>query len=273
METLPRGSPAMVQFSAVLVLHAVPSILSGLAALAYPPLFGAVFPSLTSSETVACIIRFYGILVTTQVALLAGVRRIFHPGCLQQVALVYCFVFGGTATVAHHSKIPIGGWPLTAMWLLMTAAYGLLALVGSPGAIHGLSYLHAAVVCCPGLACTIAPGMLNQFLQPETQSTYKTISRYYGVLILGTSFLALTLRNPQTAAAWPIARRALSAMFAASGVSLSMAMFGGQAKRVSGSDPLADILGAFSLALFFGLATLYAISDASHAYADHRKRV
>ena len=245
---LPKAVP--MELPTVFRLHsAFAAVCGGLAAFA-PSFFGQVFPDLASPDTLAFIVRVYAVLLTAQAPLLYGIRQINSAPGLRPFCAVYALVFGGTAAVrslrcrtpahvpanprgrAHsglgtqvcaHSDLVLGVvreeqknvlW----LWIGLAAVYGGFAARPSPVLFRLWSIVHMSCVAGIGLAALYAPaaGNLRYFLVPS-QEAYATVSRYYGVLILGMCLLAAAATREAARPAWPAVRLGLCAMFAASG--------------------------------------------------------
>lgn len=254
----------------VLRLHFLGAVFSGFSAIICPWFFGAVFPSLTSMQTLSFIARIYSVLVTAQAGILYGVRQIESLDCLRNVAAIYTVVFAGTAAAAWISShvllitTPDIGNYFFLVWLSMALPYGGLAVSGSRRTICAFTYLHQAVALVAGLAGVILPDLLYSllFVPTENDNSYNTLSRYYGILICGMSFMTLLLTTTDAAAARPACRMAYACMFGASAIVLLMAMASGSAIPVTISDvTLANFAGGFSIVMFLGLSALYATAD------------
>lgn len=265
----------MVEFRTVLLLHSSCAAFSGCLALCYPPVFGSVFPSLTTAETLAFIARIYNVLVLAQALLLSGFRKISDSYLLRRIALAYCFVFSCTAGIAYYAesiaKVTMPEVPLSPMWLALAMAYLALAVRGTSGMFNVFSYFHGAMAAFVGALGVAIPREVNyeMFKAPfharkhgvSEVTTYDTISRYYGALIIGMSLITLTLRAEAAVPAWPRVRVALATMFAASALALAAAMWTGTVKRTTPfEDPLADLVGIFSVGIFVTLSVLYSIA-------------
>mmetsp|Transcript_25730 Transcript_25730/g.51900 ORF Transcript_25730/g.51900 Transcript_25730/m.51900 type:complete len:273 (-) Transcript_25730:5-823(-) len=259
-----------IDINTVLRLHSFGALFSGQAAIICPWFFGAVFHSLTSTQTLAFIARMYSVLVAAQAVLLMGVRQIESLDCLRSVATIYTMVFAGTAGAAwissyvlHITTSGIGNYFFIA-WLVMALQYGTLAVVGSRWAICTFTYLHSAVALVFGIGGSALPETLHTvlFVPTETDNQYNTLSRYYGILISGMALMTLLLTTSDAAAARPAARMAYSGMFGASAVILLVGMAMGSAIPLSsGSLALANFAGGFSIVLFAGLSVLYFMAD------------
>lgn len=236
-----------------------------MAALLYPPFFGAVFVSLTAEETLIMIERIYSVLVFAQAFLLVGFQKINSEGCLRRIAAVYCFVFSLTSAIAWYASFRLRvteglsnyQW---VVWLSMALPYAYLAANGTLALIKNFMHLHGAVAVCAGTSGIGFPAQLTPilFLGPWNKGHYETISQYYGALICGMSLVAYLMTQPEAAAARRVAGSAFACMFAASAFVLFSAMSHGTAKSTFlEGNTTSDLAGGFSVLMFVGLAVAY----------------
>jgi len=254
-----------LQITTVLRLHSLGAAASGLTACVYPGFFGAVFPSLSTDETLQVISQIYSILVLAQAFLLVGIREIDSIACLRKVAGIYCLVFSFTSLVAWQAasmQLTSGlGNQFYLVWLSMALPYAYLSAAGTRVSIHQFTKLHGAVAAAAGLGGLLLSRTLNHmlYLTPRAQNktgNYDTVSRYYGILICGMSLLTHCLVSKDAAAAYPAARRAFAAMFAGSALALCTAIWKGFAKFGTG-EFLPDLASSSSIVMFLGLSILY----------------
>lgn len=247
-------------------------------AVFFPRVFGAVFPSLSSRDTLSFIARLYSVLVAAQFQVLRGVRRVTDVFLLRRVALCYAFVFSGTALVTYTSEYVSSAGPhsgiamTTPLWASMAAAYLILALF--PGNLHLFSYLHGAIAGLVGLAGVLFADELNQLAftmstdhTTDDAAVYATISQCYGILIIGMSLLTFTLSSHRNAAAPAkgFIQTAFLCMFSVSGLIMIFATVQGTTHypfvEKFSSNPLATIVSIFTIAAFGGLALLYGVAE------------
>eukprot|EP00747_Dinoflagellata_sp_TGD_P192177 gnl/TRDRNA2_/TRDRNA2_56645_c0_seq1.p1 gnl/TRDRNA2_/TRDRNA2_56645_c0~~gnl/TRDRNA2_/TRDRNA2_56645_c0_seq1.p1 ORF type:complete len:270 (-),score=27.81 gnl/TRDRNA2_/TRDRNA2_56645_c0_seq1:95-904(-) len=250
------------------MLHSACAAFSGILALVYPPFFGSVFPSMSSSQTLDFISRVYYVLFATQAWLLVAFRKVSDEAWFRQVSTVYCCVFATNIAIALNAEfvqnIVQPHVLFSPLWLAFAVAYGFVARTGTYGMFCILSQVHSVIAGCVGVSGILSPAMLNTaaFLTPYPATAYATLSRYYGALIIGMSFLTFRLTKSDAAPAWSMTRPALGSMFAATGFFYGMAIYNGEAKGDNLADhPLASMVSISSIGLFAVMSILYATSS------------
>jgi len=256
----------------VLRAHSAFAAVSGGLAVLVPSFFGSVFPSLSTPDTLAFVVRIYAVLLTAQAPLLHGIRQVESRPGLSRFCAVYAGIFGGTAIVCVHSDFVLGvvreaNQGFVFLWAGLCAVYAIFSTLPSAGVLFPVwSVAHMVMVTFIGLTALANPAACNvrYFLVPN-EDAYNTVSRYYGVLILGMSFLAATATSDAAQPAWPSLRLGFSLMFAASGACLALLL-------VERSQ--LDVIGVGSLLMFLGLAFAYATARLPSAPAQrHVKRL
>ena len=244
-----------MELGTVFRLHSAFAATCGTLAVALPSFFGSVFPSMASPDTLAFIVRVYAVLLTAQAPLLYGIRQLHGPA-LRPFATVYALIFGATAAVCAHSDFVLGvvreeNKDFLWVWLGLCAVYIAFAAVPALQKVfRPWSLVHMVSVTAIGVTAIAAPASCNvrYFLVPN-EDAYNTVSRYYGVLILGMSLLAAASTSAAARPAWPAVRGGLCAMFAASGACLALYL----AARREQLEPV----GIGSLLTFAAMAALY----------------
>mmetsp|Transcript_21107 Transcript_21107/g.49986 ORF Transcript_21107/g.49986 Transcript_21107/m.49986 type:complete len:279 (-) Transcript_21107:320-1156(-) len=249
-----------LELRTVFKLHSAFAGLCGALATLAPSFFGQVFPDLAAPDTLAFIVRVYAVLLTAQAPLLYGIRQIESASGLRPFCAVYAIVFGGTAAVCAHSELVLGVvrdecrgfyW----LWLGLATVYLAFALFPRPALFRPWSLMHMGCVARIGTEAIYAPeaGTMRYFLVPSLDA-YNTVSRYYGLLILGMSLLAAASSRDAARPAWRSIRFGFSAMFAASGAYLAEYL----SARGGGIDAaMHDAIGSGSLLTFFAMAAAY----------------
>jgi hypothetical protein len=238
----------------VLQLHSVSAGLSGAVAVLIPSFFGAVFPSLDAPEALGFIVRVYAVLLVAQAPLLHGIRQLTSAPALRLFCAIYTFIFLGTAIVCAHSHLVLDivrdeNRCFILVWLGLSALYAAFAYSPSLKLFSLWSLVHMVSVVGIGAAAVLDPERCNirYFLVPNTEA-YNTISRYYGVLILGMSFLAAAATQEIARPMWRSMKIGFCCMFAVSGGCLAVFL------TERGSP---DMVGGGSLLMFMGLASAY----------------
>ena len=238
----------------VLRAHSSFAAVSGGLAVFVPSFFGGVFPSLSTPDTLAFVVRMYAVLLMAQAPLLYGIRNIETGSGLRPFCAIYACIFGGTAIVSAHSDLVLGvireenQWYIM-IWAAMCMIYAAFATWPSTGVFALWSLAHMLTVTCIGLVALTNPAGCNirHFLVPNVDA-YNTVSRYYGVLILGMSLLAAVATNDAARPLWPSLQLSFSTMFAVSGVFLALLLL----ERAQ-----LNIIGAASVSMFAALSLAY----------------
>jgi len=260
-----------LELTTVFKLHsAFAGICGALASLA-PSFFGQVFPDLASPDTLAFIVRVYAVLLTAQAPLLYGIRQIESAAGLRPFCAVYALVFGGTAAVSAHSELVLRVVRdecrgLYWLWLGFATVYLAFTLFPRPTLFRSWSLIHMGCVVRLGSEAIYAPeaGTVHYFLVPSLDA-YNTVSRYYGLLILGMSLLAAASARDAARPAWRATRLGFSTMFAASGACLAAYL----SARGGGLDAVMhDAVGSGSLLTFLAMAAAYATATSPATLAD-----
>jgi len=141
------------------------------------------------------------------------------------------------------------------LWLFLATVYLTFTLFPRPALFRPWSLVHMGCVARLGTEAIYAPeaGTVRYFLVPSLDA-YNTVSRYYGLLILGMGLLAAAASRDAAQPAWRAIRIGFSSMFAASGACLAAYL----SARGGGIDAVMhDAVGTGSLVTFYAMAAAY----------------
>lgn len=227
----------------------------------HPTFFGSVFADPASPAAVAFMIRIYGVLILTQAVLLHGIRQVIDIDCLRRFAATYAIIFTGTALVTLYADFGLGavragGRPVLMGWPCLAAVYAGFALWPERRYFLPWTLVHMTFVGCGGLyAILFASHCARNYFVAESRDAYESVSRFYGVLILGMALHTQTARLEAARPAWPSLRLGFSAMFAASAACLAYQVF---VEGPVGAVGVASLLG------YLGLSVAYAAALQDH---------
>merc|ERR1712166_755050 len=139
----------------------------------------------------------------------------------------------------------MGRW-LTMIWIGLSIVYAAFTYCPAVRIFSLWSLVHIGVVGCIGTVAIAAPVNchIRHFLVPDV-AAYHTISRYYGVLILGMSCIAAAASTDAARPVWRSLQLGFSSMFAASGLCLGAFLV---------ERGQLDLVGGGSMLMFVGLA-------------------